>query len=62
MATGQAYAGKLKGTDTLIYCVLSDGEFQEGSTWEAVMMAANLATRQSRRLHGLTTTSAASSA
>jgi len=26
----------------LIYCVLSDGEFQEGSTWEAMMMAANL--------------------
>lgn len=42
MATGQAYAEKLKDTDTLIYCVLSDGEFQEGSTWEAVMMAANL--------------------
>ena len=42
MATGQAYAEKLKETDALIYCVLSDGEFQEGSTWEAVMMAANL--------------------
>jgi transketolase len=42
MATGQAYAEKLKDADTLIYCVLSDGEFQEGSTWEAVMMAANL--------------------
>ena len=42
MATGQAYAEKLKGTDVLIYCVLSDGEFQEGSTWEAMMMAANL--------------------
>jgi transketolase len=42
MATGQAYAEKLKNTDVLIYCVLSDGEFQEGSTWEAMMMAANL--------------------
>jgi transketolase len=42
MATGQAYAEKLKSTDVLIYCVLSDGEFQEGSTWEAMMMAANL--------------------
>ena len=42
MATGQAYAEKLKDTDVLIYCVLSDGEFQEGSTWEAMMMAANL--------------------
>lgn len=42
MATGQAYAEKLKNTDVIIYCVLSDGEFQEGSTWEAMMMAANL--------------------
>src|SRR5271169_6593544 len=42
MATGQAYAEKLKNSDVLIYCVLSDGEFQEGSTWEAIMMAANL--------------------
>jgi transketolase len=42
MAAGQAYAEALKGADTLVYCVLSDGEFQEGSTWEAVMMAANL--------------------
>jgi transketolase len=42
MATGQAYAEELKGTDVLIYCLLSDGEFQEGSTWEAMMMAANL--------------------
>jgi len=42
MAAGQAYAEKLKGADTRIYCVLSDGEFQEGSTWEAMLMAANL--------------------
>ncbi len=31
-----------QSSDVLIYCVLSDGEFQEGSTWEAMMMAANL--------------------
>ncbi len=42
MATGQAYAEQLKGSDVLVYCLLSDGEFQEGSTWEAMMMAANL--------------------
>ena len=42
MAVGQAYAEQLKGADTRIYCVLSDGEFQEGSTWEAMLMAANL--------------------
>jgi transketolase len=42
MAAGQAYAELLKGADTRIYCVLSDGEFQEGSTWEAILMSANL--------------------
>jgi transketolase len=42
LATGQAWAEKLKKTDVMIYCLLSDGEFQEGSTWEAMMMAANL--------------------
>jgi transketolase len=42
IATGQAYAEKLKGADVNIFVVLSDGEFQEGSTWEAMLMAANL--------------------
>lgn len=42
IATGMAYAEKLKGTDQRTYVMLSDGEFQEGSTWEAMMMAANL--------------------
>ena len=42
IAVGQAYAEKLKGSDVVIYCLLSDGECQEGSTWEAMMMAANL--------------------
>jgi transketolase len=42
IATGQAYAEKLKGSDTVVYCVLSDGECQEGSTWEAMLMAGNL--------------------
>ena len=42
MSAGQAYAEKLKNTDAMVYCLLSDGEFQEGSTWEAMMMAANL--------------------
>lgn len=42
IAIGQALAEKLKKSGVIIYCVLSDGEFQEGSTWEAMMMAANL--------------------
>ena len=42
IAAGQALAEKIKGSGITVYCVLSDGEFQEGSTWEAMMMAANL--------------------
>jgi transketolase len=41
IAVGMAYAERLKKTDTRVYVVLSDGELQEGSTWEAVQMAAN---------------------
>ena len=42
MATGMAYADRIKGDDRRVYVVLSDGELQEGSTWEAMQMAANL--------------------
>lgn len=41
IAVGMAYAEKLKGTDCQVHVVLSDGELQEGSTWEAAQMAAN---------------------
>ncbi len=42
MAVGMAYAEKLQKNSSKIYLVLSDGECQEGSTWEAAMMAGNL--------------------
>lgn len=42
IAMGQAYAEKLKKSGVRVYCLLSDGECQEGSTWEAAMVAANL--------------------
>ncbi len=42
MSLGMAYAEKEKGGKGIIYCVLSDGEVQEGSTWEATMMASSL--------------------
>jgi transketolase len=47
IAVGMAYADKLQRKDPYsspakVYCLLSDGECQEGSTWEAVMMAYNL--------------------
>lgn len=42
LSVGMAYAERLKNTDTKVYALLSDGELQEGSSWEGVMMAANL--------------------
>jgi transketolase len=42
MAVGMSYGDRLKGEDRTVFCLLSDGEMQEGSTWEAIMMAANL--------------------
>lgn len=42
MAMGMAYANKVIGKpDDVVYCVLSDGEVQEGSTWEATMIASS---------------------
>lgn len=37
---GMALAARLDGKTHQIYCLTSDGEHQEGNTWEAVMMAA----------------------
>lgn len=42
LASGMAYAERILGSDRRVFTVLSDGELQEGSTWEAMMMAANL--------------------
>ena len=41
IAAGMAYAGKLKGAQHRIFSLLSDGECDEGSTWEAVLFAAH---------------------
>jgi transketolase len=42
MAVGMALAERARKTGGTIYAVLSDGEVQEGSTWEATMMASSL--------------------
>ncbi len=42
LAVGMAHANKIRNSSGLIYVVISDGELQEGSTWETMMMAANL--------------------
>jgi len=39
MATGMAYAGKIDDKTYKVFCILSDGECDEGSTWEAIMFA-----------------------
>ncbi len=38
-AVGMALAGKLDNADYRVYCVLGDGEIQEGQVWEAAMFA-----------------------
>jgi transketolase len=42
LAVGMAAADRIKGDDRKIYVVIGDGELQEGSVWEAIMMAPNL--------------------
>lgn len=39
---GISYANKLSKNNFNTFVVLSDGELQEGSTWEALMLASNL--------------------
>lgn len=39
MACGIALAGKMDAKDYHVYCLLGDGELQEGQNWEAAMFA-----------------------
>lgn len=39
LAVGMAYGDKVLKKDRTVYIVLSDGEMQEGSTWEAMLVA-----------------------
>jgi len=39
IAVGKALIAKMDGKKHYVYCVVSDGEQEEGQTWEAVMMA-----------------------
>ncbi len=40
-AVGAALAGVLTGDDRRVFCVLSDSELDEGSTWESALIAAH---------------------
>ena len=41
-ALGFAHSKKLKGLDGKVYVLMGDGETQEGSVWEAAMLAPNM--------------------
>jgi len=49
IAAGMAYSAKLKQAQHRVFCLLSDGECDEGSIWEAALFAAH------HGLSGLTT-------
>jgi transketolase len=42
IAVGMALADKVLGTERVVYIVMSDGELQEGSVWEALLLAPTL--------------------
>jgi transketolase len=48
MAIGMAMALRLKGSDRRVFCLIGDGESNEGSIWEAILLAGN------RQLNNLT--------
>lgn len=48
LATGTALSLQLKGKTGKVFCLTSDGEWQEGSTWEALIFACH------HRLNNLT--------
>jgi len=39
IASGMALGLRLRGSSARVYCLLGDGELQEGSVWEAIMSA-----------------------
>ena len=41
IAVGSAINGKMNNMDYSVYCIMGDGELQEGSVWEAAMSASN---------------------
>jgi len=47
-AIGMAIAGRLNNKKYWVYCITSDGEHDEGQTWEAIMFAGK------NKLHNLT--------
>ena len=41
IAVGMALASRMDGESSRVYCMIGDGEMQEGQVWEAIMAAGN---------------------
>ena len=41
IASGFGYSNKIRNTDAKVFCITSDGELNEGSTWEAALFIAH---------------------
>ena len=41
IAIGAAHSGRMEKRNYRVFCILGDGELQEGSNWEAIMFAAH---------------------
>lgn len=41
LASGVAYGNRMKGLNSTVYCIVGDGELQEGQNWEAVQFIAH---------------------
>ena len=41
VALGRALGLKLQGRDNMVYCMIGDGEAQEGQVWETMLLAPN---------------------
>ncbi len=39
IAIGHAMAHKIKGSNKKVFCIVGDGEMQEGQVWESIMLA-----------------------
>ena len=49
VACGMAMAAKQRGSKQRIFCMSSDGDLNEGSTWEAIMLAGLRGARRQRQ-------------
>ena len=52
-ASGYAYAARMDGKTFRVFCAMSDGEQEEGNTWEAAMFAGKQKSKANRHIERL---------